>query len=137
MNTQVEVTIYTDGSCEPNPGTAGWGAVLIHHASGARREACGYIGEGTNNTAELIAAIRALELLKRPCRVRVYSDSQWLVRCATGEYGRHTHHQLWAQLEDLTQQHVIEWRWIRGHAKHPENEQAHKLANRGRTRRKI
>lgn len=126
------VIIYTDGSCEPNPGIGGWGAILVHPASGKRREHSGYIGNTTNNIAELRAAIEALKLLKTPCMVDLHSDSQWLVNCATGQFKRHKYHDMWLELDRLTETHRVNFRWVRGHSNNPDNARAHQLANRGR-----
>ena len=126
------VIICTDGSCEPNPGAAGWGAVLTWADPEQQLEASGYIGESTNNVAELTAAIEALKLLEGPHRVELRTDSRWLVNCATWYWGRHVHHELWRQLDDLVQNHSIHWHWVRGHAGDPCNERAHLLAEAGR-----
>jgi len=130
-----QVVIYTDGSCEPNPGVAGWGCVLLHPETGARKEHCGHIGSATNNVAELTAAIEALKLLKKPCWVQLHSDSQWFINCASGTFKRHKYHDLWQQLDELAQPHLIEWLWIKGHDLNAENERAHQLANLGRMQR--
>lgn len=124
------VTIYTDGSCEPNPGRGGWGAVLLY--ADVAREASGPIVHATNNQAELIAAIEALRLLKRPCAVLVISDSQWLVRCASGQYQRSANSYLWAQLDQVITNggHTVEWRWVRAHSGNRWNERANALAFR-------
>jgi len=126
------VVICTDGSCEPNPGEASWGVVLTWPDSGQTQEAGGYIGHATNNIAELTAAIESLKLLSQPHRVTLNSDSQWLINCATGYWRRHTHHELWSQLDELAQLHKIHWHWVRGHAGDACNERAHELAEQYR-----
>ena len=131
-----QVKIYADGSCMPNPGVGSWGAVLIHVASGKQRCECGYIGDATNNTAELIAAIEALKFLKIPCWVQLHSDSQWLILGANGTNKRRKYHDLWQQLDELAQPHLIEWVWVKGHDLNPDNERAHQLAEQGRNRRR-
>jgi len=135
------VTIHTDGACRGNPGPGGWGAILS--ARGRERELHGFEPWTTNNRMELIAVIQALEALKRPCRVRVLTDSQyvrngitqWLAnwkrrgwRTADGKPVRNI--ELWQRLDAACQQHDIEWEWVRGHAGHPGNERADALANR-------
>jgi ribonuclease HI len=124
------VVICTDGSCEPNPGEAAWGAVLIWPETDQSREAGGYIGQATNNIAELTAPIEALKLLEEPHRVDLNSDSEWLVNCAIGTWRRcePKHRELWRQLDEMVEQHVIEWHWVKGHAGDPCNERAHALA---------
>lgn len=137
-----DVEIYTDGSCEGNPGRGGWGVLL--RARGREKELHGGEAQTTNNRMELTAAIRALEALKRPCRAAVYTDSQylrhgiteWLPQWVARGWrtaGRKPvkNQDLWQRLEELTRRHEIEWHWVRGHAGHPENERADALARRG------
>lgn len=136
------VEIYTDGACRGNPGRGGWGVIL---RSGAReRELHGGEPATTNNRMELTAAIRALEALKRRCKVALYTDSQyvrqgiteWLARWKLAGW-RNSHRKpvknqdLWQRLDELAANHAIEWHWVRGHTGHPENERADALANRG------
>jgi ribonuclease HI len=137
-----EVEIYTDGACRGNPGPGGWGALL--RAAGRERELHGGEPATTNNRMELTAAIRALEALKRPCRVALYTDSQY-VRQGISEWLPQWHargwktasrkpvknQDLWQELDAQAQRHTIEWHWVKGHAGHPENERADALANRG------
>lgn len=136
------VEIYTDGACRGNPGPGGWGVLL---RSGDReRELWGGEPATTNNRMELTAAIRGLEALRRPCRVAVYTDSQylrrgireWLARWKqngwrTADRKPVKNEDLWRRLDELAQEHEIEWHWVRGHAGHAENERADALANRG------
>ena len=139
-NTTVE--IYTDGACRGNPGPGGWGAVMRY--GGHERELYGGEAQTTNNRMELLAAIRALEALKRPCRVSLTTDSQyvrkgiteWLPnwkrkrwKTAAGKPVKNA--DLWRQLDELAARHNVEWHWVRGHTGHPENERADQLANRG------
>ncbi|MGH8497172.1 MAG: ribonuclease HI [Gammaproteobacteria bacterium] len=136
------VSIYTDGACRGNPGPGGWGAVL--EANGREKELFGGERLTTNNRMELTAAIRALEALKRPCKVVLYTDSQYL-RNGISEWiagwklrGWRTaarkpvkNADLWQALDALVAQHEIEWRWVRGHSGHGGNERADRLANLG------
>lgn len=136
------VEIYTDGACKGNPGVGGWGALLRY--AGHEREIFGGEKLTTNNRMELLAAIRALESLKRRCTVHLHTDSQYLQK-GISEWlqswkarnwrtsGRKPvkNEDLWKQLDELTQQHDIEWCWVRGHSGHIDNERADKLANRG------
>lgn len=136
------VEIYTDGACKGNPGVGGWGALLRY--AGHEREIFGGERLTTNNRMELLAAIRALETLKRPCTVHLYTDSQyvqkgisqwidsWRARnWRTSGKKPVKNEDLWRLLDYLTQQHEIEWYWVRGHSGHSDNERADQLANRG------
>jgi ribonuclease HI len=136
------VEIYTDGACKGNPGIGGWGAVLKY--AGHEREIFGGEKLTTNNRMELLAAIRALESLKRPCKVHLYTDSQyvqkgisewlsaWKMRnWRTSDKKPVKNEDLWKMLDQLTQHHEIEWCWVRGHSGHSDNERADQLANRG------
>lgn len=136
------IDIYADGACKGNPGPGGWGALL--RAGGHERELFGGEAHTTNNRMELTAVIRALEALRRPSRVRVYTDSQYVQQGISGwihgwkRKGWKTaggtpvkNADLWRHLDALAAQHNVEWHWVRGHAGHPENERADALANRG------
>jgi ribonuclease HI len=137
-----EVEVYTDGACKGNPGIGGWGVLLMH--CGRTRELSGGEAHTTNNRMELTAVIRALEALKRPCRVKLYTDSkyvqqgigvwihEWKKRgWKTAAKQPVKNADLWRQLDELAQQHEIEWIWVRGHYGHDGNERADELANRG------
>lgn len=138
--TPPEVTIYTDGGADPNPGTGGWAAVLIDGAGGKVREISGGEDRATNNRMELTAAIRALEELKRPCRVRMFTDSQylrkgitqwlsgWIARGWRRKDGELQNEDLWRRLAELIERHQIRWDWVRGHAGNRFNERADELA---------
>ena len=136
------IYIYSDGACKGNPGPGGWGALLV--SSGHRKEISGGEANTTNNRMEMTAVIRALESLKRPSTVEVHTDSQyvqkgisewmpgWKRRNWRTADGKPVKNQdLWLQLDALSQLHRIEWKWVRGHAGHPENERADALANQG------
>lgn len=136
------VVIHTDGACRGNPGPGGWGAVLEHQSR--ERELYGYEPETTNNRMELMAIIQALEALKRPCRVRAITDSQYVMKGVTEwmagwkKRGWRTasrkpvaNRDLWERLDAAMQRHEIEWEWVRGHTGHTGNERADQLANRG------
>src|SRR3954467_1439188 len=142
MATDDVVEIYSDGACRGNPGPGGWGAIL--RAKGAEKEIYGGEAETTNNRMELIAGIRALEALKRPIRVRLYTDSLYVQKgistwihdwkrrgWLTADKKPVKNIDLWKQLGELAAKHEVEWHWVRGHAGHPENERADALANRG------
>jgi len=139
---EVPVDIYADGACRGNPGPGGWGALL--RTQGTEKELCGGEPNTTNNRMELTAVIRALEGLKRRCKVRVYTDSQYVQKgisewiTAWKRRGWHTADKkpvknvdLWQRLDELARGHEIEWHWVRGHAGHDGNERADALANRG------
>jgi ribonuclease HI len=137
-----QVTIYTDGACSGNPGPGGWGAILI--SGQHRKEICGGEAETTNNRMELTAAIAALAALKKPSRVALYSDSEYL-RNGIGTWidgwkrnGWRTsarqpvkNVELWLKLDAARQRHEVHWHWVRGHAGHAENERADALAREG------
>lgn len=140
MNRPVE--IYADGACRGNPGPGGWGALLRYGSQ--ERELWGGEAQTTNNRMELTAVIRALEVLQRPSRVHIVTDSQyvlhgvtqWLAgwkrrgwRTADGKPVKNR--ELWERLDTLLAPHQVEWTWVRGHAGHAENERADALANRG------
>ena len=136
------VEIFSDGACKGNPGPGGWGALLRFGAH--EKELCGGEAHTTNNRMELMAVIQALEALKRPMPVRVVTDSQylrqgitqWLPRWKRNGWKTATrqpvkNQDLWERLDRALGEHRIEWRWVKGHAGHPENERADGLANRG------
>lgn len=133
------VTIYTDGGCDPNPGPGGYGVVLLYGR--ARKELSGGFRRTTNNRMEICAAIRALECLKHPCIVTLYSDSQYVVNAMTKGWAlrwqakswrrkstRVPNSDLWQKLLDLCTQHTVDFRWVRGHNGNPENERCDQLA---------
>jgi ribonuclease HI len=136
-----EVTIWTDGACRGNPGPGGWGAVLIkdHH----EKELKGAEPDTTNNRMELTAAIRGLSALKRRCRVRLYTDSEYLKRgitewlegwkrrgWKTADRKPVKNLDLWQEIEALATKHDIEWHWVKAHAGIAANERVDELANR-------
>ena len=136
------VEIYSDGACRGNPGPGGWGVLLRY--DGREKELWGGEAATTNNRMELMAAIRALEALKRPSRVRLYTDSLYVMKgisswirdwkrrgWRTAEKKPVKNEDLWRRLDELAAKHDVEWHWVRGHAGHPENERADKLANKG------
>ena len=136
------VQAFTDGACSGNPGPGGWGAVL--QFGDRERELYGGADDTTNNRMELTAAIEALKALKEPCEVSLTTDStyvkdgitQWLVNWKkngwkTAARKAVKNQDLWQQLDDQASRHRIEWRWVKGHSGHPENERADALANRG------
>src|SRR3989338_5081350 len=140
MSEQVE--IYTDGACKGNPGMGGWGALLLF--KGVEKELWGGEAETTNNRMELTAAIRALEELKRPCEVKLVTDSEYVMKgmqewlpnwkkrgWKTAAKQPVKNADLWQQLDTQVSRHKVSWQWVRGHNGHPGNERADQLANRG------
>lgn len=136
------VEIFTDGACSGNPGPGGWGAVL--RTGRHERELKGGEPSTTNNRMEMMAAIAALEALKRPSDVRVYTDSsylkdgistwlaQWKKRgWKTADRKPVKNIDLWQRLEAAAAAHRVHWNWVRGHAGHAENERADSLAREG------
>ncbi|OIQ86570.1 ribonuclease HI [mine drainage metagenome] len=141
-NEKTTVDIYADGACKGNPGRGGWGAWLSY--GGRERELFGGELLTTNNRMELTAVIRALEALTRGCRIRLHTDSQyvqkgisewihgWKMRgWRTADKKPVKNDDLWRRLDELSQQHEIEWIWVRGHNGNVGNERADVLANRG------
>jgi ribonuclease HI len=142
--TKPHVTIYTDGACSGNPGPGGWGALLRYGEH--ERELSGSAPETTNNRMEMIAAIEALKALKKPCRVDLYTDSEYLKKGVTAWMPRWkrlgwrrgtakkpkplANADLWRNLDEVIQKHDITWHWVRGHAGDEDNERVDKLARR-------
>ena len=140
MVTDTTVTIYTDGACIGNPGPGGYGAVLL--SGEHRKELSGGFANTTNNRMEILAAIVGLESLKKPSAVTIYSDSRYLVDAIEKGWAlkwqangwmrnkkeRAVNPDLWERLLDLTKQHDVAFRWVRGHAGNKENERCDKLA---------
>jgi ribonuclease HI len=140
-----KVVIYTDGACKGNPGPGGWGA-LLQSEDGSEKELYGGESETTNNRMEMTAVIQALSALKRPCQITLHLDSQYVLKGITEwlpgwkAKGWKTaakqpvkNVDLWQALDALVQtsDHVIEWRWVKGHAGDVGNERADGLANLG------
>jgi ribonuclease HI len=136
------VIIHTDGGCSPNPGPGGWGAILEFGKH--RKELKGGEASSTNNRMELMAAISALEALKRPCLVDLYTDSQylrqgimsWIRRWKrngwrTAEKTPVKNAELWQRLDAALAPHRVQWHWVQGHAGHHMNERADQLAREG------
>jgi ribonuclease HI len=133
------VEIFTDGACSGNPGPGGYGAILRY--GDVTKEISGYSPDTTNNRMELMAVIEALRLLKRPSKVRVFSDSSYVVKGMTTWLPGWVHRNwinskkqpvlnrdLWGKLMKLSLPHEIEWKWIKGHEGHKENERCDELA---------
>ncbi len=135
-----EVEIFTDGACKGNPGPGGWGSILRY--KGTEKEISGGEANTTNNKMELTAVIEALRLLKEPCKVTLYSDSQyvcnaiklgWAKKWQTNNWMRNKKEpalnpDLWEALLKLCDVHQMEIVWVKGHAGHPENERCDRLA---------
>ncbi|BFM20760.1 ribonuclease HI [Gilvimarinus japonicus] len=137
-----KIEIYTDGACRGNPGPGGWGALL--RFEGQEKELCGGERDTTNNRMELTAAIEGLKALTEACEVVLTTDSQyvrkgiteWLAgwkrkgwRTASKQPVKNV--DLWQALDEQSNRHKIDWRWVKGHSGHAENERADQLANRG------
>ncbi len=136
------VDIYTDGACSGNPGPGGWGAILRYGKT--ERELSGGEADTTNNRMELMAAIQALETLKRPVTARVHTDStyvkdgitKWMDRWKargwrTAAKKPVKNVDLWQRLDEAAARHDVSWHWVRGHSGHAENERADELARQG------
>lgn len=137
-----QIVIYTDGACSGNPGPGGWGALLQYN--GHERELFGGESDTTNNRMEIMAAVEALNALKEPCKVDLYTDSVY-VRDGISKWiegwkrnGWQTaakkpvkNMELWQALDLARQRHEVIWHWVKGHAGHPENERVDALARKG------
>lgn len=135
-----EVIIYTDGACSGNPGKGGWGAILMY--GDVKKEISGFAKETTNNQMELTAPIEALKLLKRPCKVKLYSDSAYLINTftkgwlknwkkngwKTADHKDVKNKDLWIQIDEFNQMHDIEWIKVKGHADNEFNNRCDELA---------
>ena len=135
-----DVIVYTDGACKGNPGPGGWGALLI--AGEHRKEIYGGESPTTNNRMELTAAIEALAALKRPCRVQLYTDSEYMQRGVnewlpkwkarqwrTADRKPVKNEDLWRRLDELNQLHRVTWHWVKAHSGVENNERVDRLAN--------
>lgn len=142
MTQDKTVSLYTDGACKGNPGKGGWG-VLMRYGS-HEKELFGGEAHTTNNRMELTAVIRGLEALNRPCQVTIHTDSQYVKNgmeswihgwkkngWKTSAKQPVKNEDLWRELDHLAAAHNVSWKWVKGHAGHPENERADALANQG------
>lgn len=136
------IVIYTDGACSGNPGPGGWGAILM--SGSHRKEIHGGEAHTTNNRMELMAVIAALEALKFASDIELFTDSQYVKNgitewihgwkrngWKTADKKPVKNAELWQQLDEARKRHKIEWKWVKGHAGHPENERADELARLG------
>lgn len=144
--TRKEIQVFSDGACSGNPGPGGWGAILRY--KDVEKELSGGESETTNNRMELMGVIAALESLKEPCQVKVFTDSQYIAKAFTENWlenwqkngwktaGKKAvkNRELWERLLAQAAIHRLEWQWIRGHAGHPENERCDQLAVAARDR---
>ena len=135
-----QVEIFTDGACKGNPGPGGWGAILRY--KGVEKEISGGEANTTNNRMELTAVIEALKLLKEPCEVALYTDSQYIANALTQGWAKKwqannwmrnkkekaLNPELWEVLLNLCDTHKVDVNWVKGHAGHPENERSDRLA---------
>jgi ribonuclease HI len=139
-----QVVIYTDGACSGNPGPGGWGAILTLGEN--VKEICGGEPDTTNNRMELMAAIRALEALTKPCSVELHTDSTYVMKgisewihnwkrrgWRTADNKPVKNDDLWRRLDEARGRHQVTWKWVKGHAGHPMNERADELARKGLT----
>ncbi|MEM7054130.1 MAG: ribonuclease HI [Pseudomonadota bacterium] len=139
MSSEPWVEIWTDGACSGNPGPGGWGALLRYN--GKEKELSGSANPTTNNQMEMMAAIQALESLKRPCRVKLTTDStyvrkgitEWLPKWKCNGWKTAAkkpvkNAELWQRLSQAAEPHQVEWHWVKGHSGHTENDRADALA---------
>jgi len=135
------VQIFCDGSCKGNPGPGGWAAILKYKEH--KKVISGFSPEATNNIMELTAVIRALEKIKEKCNVDVFTDSRYVIMGMTEwvenwkkKGWKNTqkkpvkNKELWMQLDELCNQHILNWNWVKGHNGHPENEECDTLAKK-------
>lgn len=141
-----QVSIYTDGACSGNPGPGGWGAILIYN--GREKELSGGEGQTTNNRMELLGVISALQALKEPCEVDLWSDSKYVIDALEKGWAENwkrrgwvkpdktpaKNQDLWDTLLQLTAQHAMHYHWVKGHAENPYNNRCDALAVRQRDR---
>ncbi len=145
MNTPpVQIHLFTDGACSGNPGPGGWAFILRHLATNKEKEANGAERETTNNQMELLAVIRGLEALKRPCSVELFTDSvyvgkgmtEWMPKWKRNGWKRRDgkklvpvkNEQLWRRLDEMLQIHRVKYTRVAGHSGHPENDRCDELA---------
>lgn len=134
------ITIYTDGACRGNPGPGGWGALLLYGTH--KKILSGAETNTTNNRMELTGALQALIALREPCKIDIYTDSQYVQKGITewmpawkkrnwkkSDKTEVKNADLWQQLDDACRRHTIKWHWVKGHNGHPENEMADMIAN--------
>jgi ribonuclease HI len=134
-----EVEIFTDGACAPNPGPGGWGAILRYGEN--EKELSGYAPQTTNNRMELMAVVKALRAIKRPCSLIIHTDSRylkdgitsWILKWKQNGWKTSTgapvkNKDLWVALDEASRRHAVQWNWVKGHAGHPENERCDELA---------
>ena len=136
------LVIFTDGACRGNPGPGGWGAVLMY--GDKRKEICGGDLATTNNRMELMAAIQALEVLNKPTKAELHTDSQYVMKgisewihswkrrgWRTADNKPVKNDDLWRRLDEARGRHDVQWRWVKGHSGHEHNERADELARQG------
>ncbi len=134
-----KVVIYTDGSCQGNPGPGGWAAILKY--GNREKELWGFCADSTNNQMELMAPIQALRALKKPCEVDLFTDSEYVRKGITGwvkTWKKNSwlnsqkkpvkNQELWKILDEIASQHSIDWHWVKGHSGNPDNERVDVLA---------
>ena len=142
MNSNKIINIYTDGACKGNPGPGGWGALLEYE--GYTKEIKGFSPLTTNNIMELKAVIEALKIIKYRSKIIIMTDSKYVKNgisdwinnwkakgWKTANKKPVKNKELWQELDNLSSNHEIEWKWVKGHAGHPGNEKADQLANEG------
>ena len=139
-----EIHLFTDGACSGNPGPGGWALILRHLASGTEKEKFGYVNPATNNQMELMGVIEGLAMLKRPCRVEIFTDSvyvgkgitQWMIkwkqngwrRKEKGSWKPVKNVELWQRLDEVLERHEFQYTRVAGHSGHPENDRCDELA---------
>ncbi len=141
MTNKKTIELFTDGGCRGNPGIGGWGTLLRYGKN--EKELYGYEAETTNNRMELMAAIKGLEILTEPCDVILTTDSQyvrqgitlWMINWKKRDWKTASkqpvkNKDLWQRLDKVAQKHHIDWKWVKGHSGHIENDRVDALANR-------
>jgi ribonuclease HI len=143
-SSRVDVDLFTDGACSGNPGPGGWAYILRHRKTGNQKEVSGADAETTNNRMELVAVIEGLAALQRPCRVELFTDSQyvgkgiseWMPKWKQNGWSRREgsrrspvkNLELWKRLDELLSRHDVSFSWVAGHSGHEENERCDNLA---------
>ena len=144
--TKSAITIYTDGACSPNPGIGGWGAILISNEHNLRTELSGSEEYSTNNRMEITAVIKAFEVLKKSCKVDLFTDSTYVKNAFDKNWIKNwqkngwkskgkkpiANKDLWLRLLEVSQNHEVSWHWVKGHSSNTENNRCDELAVQAR-----
>lgn len=140
MSFKPDIHLFTDGSCYPNPGPGGWAYILRHLPTNLSKEDSGYSADTTNNRMEMLAVIQGIYRLKKPCKVHIFSDSEyvckginkWRIGWRKKRFSTIKNPDMWEQLDNLLNKHEVKAVWVPGHTGHKENERCDYLAGLAR-----